>query len=143
MTEEQRTASREARANQKEQKRSTGSATRSCKSVNLTWRRTDHDDDEPTDKVPAVVAAALRATPTVVPDVEMVDASDAKTAAGVTSASKKPVCVSIMATQRVPTSHRVTYSVGTKGGSAKGVKAMTEAINKAAQDLSKMDVDDE
>jgi hypothetical protein len=139
MTEEQRTASREARANQK---RSTGSATRSCKSVNLTWRRTD-DDDEPTDKVPAAVAAALRATPTVVPDAEMEDASAAKTTAGVTSALKKPACVQIMATQRVPKSHRVTYSVGTKGGSAKGVKAMTEAINEAAKDLAKMDVDDE
>ena len=73
----------------------------------------------------------------------MADASDAKTAVGVTSASKKPVCVQIMATQRVPKSHRVTYSVGTKGGSAKGVKAMTEAINKAVEDLAEMAVDDE
>ena len=139
MTEEQRTASREARANQK---RSTGSATRSCKSVNLTWRRTDHDDDEPTDKVPAAVAAALRATPTVMADVEMVDAGNAGTTAGVSSALK-PACVKIMATQRVPTSHRVTYSVGTKGGSTKGVKAMTEALNKATEDLTKMSVDEE
>jgi hypothetical protein len=61
MTEEQRTASREARANQK---RSTGSVTRSCKSVNMTWRRTD----EVTDKVPADVAAALKATPVAVPE---------------------------------------------------------------------------
>ena len=48
MTDEQRTASREARANQK---RSTGSVTRSVKSVNMTWRRTDSE-------VPADVAAA-------------------------------------------------------------------------------------
>ena len=60
-----------------------------------------------------------------------------------TSVLRKPVCVQINATQRVPKSHRVTYSVGTKGGSAKGVKAMTEAINEAAKDLAKMEVDDE
>ena len=125
MTEEQRTASREARANQK---RSTGSVTRSCKSVNMTWRRTD----EVTDKVPADVAAALKATPVVVSeaqDVEMADAGAAKTTAGVSlqSVLKKPVCVQINATQRIPKSHRVTYSVGTKSGSAKGLKAITEA----------------
>ena len=79
------------------------------------------------------------------PDVEMEDVGAAKTTAGVSPQSvlRKPVCVQINATQRIPKSHRVTYSVGTKGGSAKGVKAMTEAINKATEDLTKMAVDDE
>ena len=67
-------------------------------------------------------------------EVEMVDAGVAKITAGVSSlgygglkpASRKPVCVQINATQRIPTSHRVSYSVGTKGGSTKGLKAITE-----------------
>ena len=70
MTGEQKTASREARASQK---RSTGSVTRSCKSVNMTWRRTD----EVTDKVPADVAAALKTTPVVVPEAQDVEMADA------------------------------------------------------------------
>ena len=126
MTEEQKTASREARANQK---RSTGSVTGS---VNMSWRRTDSEEAAaPTDKVPANIAAALKATPvTVVPeaqDVGMVDTSVAKTTAGVASLGygglkptlRKPVCVQINATQRVPNNHRVSHSVGTKSGSTK------------------------
>ena len=91
----------------------------------MTWRRTD----EVTDKVPADAAAALKATPIVVPDVEMEDVSAAKTTTRVTPQSvlRKPVCVQINATQRIPKSHRVTYAVGTKSGSAKGVKTITQA----------------
>ena len=111
MTEEQETASREARANQK---RSVKIVTRS---VNMSWRRTDSE-------VPADVAAALKVTPVEVPqaqDVEMADAGVAKTTAGVSlqSALRKPVCVQINATQHIAKNHRVTYSVGTKSGSAK------------------------
>jgi hypothetical protein len=139
MTEEQKTVSREARANQK---RSTGSVTRF---VNMSWRRTDSEEAAaPTDKVPANIAAALKATPVaVVPeaqDVEMVDTSVAKTTAGVASLGygglkptlRKPVCVQINATQRVPNNHRVSYSVGTKSGSTKGLKAIIEAENESA-----------
>ena len=142
MTEEQKTASREARANQK---RSTGSVTRS---VNMSWRRTDSEEAAaPTDEVPANIAAALKATlVAMVPqaqDVEMVDTTSvAKITAGVSSlgygglkpALRKPVCVQINATQRVPNSHRVSYSVGTKSGSTKGLKAIIEAEKESDDD---------
>ena len=94
--------------------------------------------------MPAHIAAALKATPvTVVPqaqDVEMADAGVAGTTAGVSlqSVLRKPVCVQINATQCIPKSHRVTYSVGTKSGSAKGVKAITEAITEAAMEVAVM-----
>jgi hypothetical protein len=139
LTEEQKTASREAHANQK---RACGSVSRS---VNMSWRRTQ--DSEEVAAVPAPIlksppAPILKSPPVAAmpqaQDVEMADAGVAKITAGVSSlgygglkpASRKPVCVQINATQRIPNSHRVSYSVGTKGGSTKGLNAITEMEKK-------------
>jgi hypothetical protein len=83
LTEEQKTASREACVNQK----------RSCGSVNMSWSRTR------VSKVAVAPVVAAKA-PAVAQDVEMVDAGVARLTAGIASlgygglkpASRKPVC---------------------------------------------------
>jgi hypothetical protein len=134
LTEEQKTASRETRANQKQ-------------SVNVITRTL-------VSKVTMAPSVAAKAPPVAtqaqVQDVEMVEAGVTKIIAGVASlghgglkpVSRKTVCVMINATQCIPTSHTVSYAVGTKSGSAKGIKAINEmkrcrltAVVKTANEL--------
>jgi hypothetical protein len=114
LTAEQRTAFREACAKSAKEKHSVGVVTGT--------------------QVSDVAMIDVSTVKTQVPDVEMVDAGVARITAGVaylgyggnTPASRKLVCVKVNATQRAPTSHQVTYVAETKGGSAKGIKAITQ-----------------